>query len=191
MSEEHKRKISEANKCRQLSEESRKKISETLKGHKYGVGRVQSEDTKKKISQSLKGKRKGVKFSDEHKKNISDALKGHVFSEETKEKMSITMTGRYRGANNPNWKGGVTRDIQIIRSSKVYQRWRISVLERDGYVCVTCGCADDLHIHHIVPMSENIDMSLDVGNGVTLCYACHCKEHPNRYLLRGDSHQLR
>ena len=55
-SEEHKRKISEANKGRTLSPEHRKKISEAHKGKKL------SEETKRKISEGHRGKGSGTGF---------------------------------------------------------------------------------------------------------------------------------
>lgn len=55
-SDEHKRKISEANKGRTLSPEHRKKISEAHKGKKL------SEETKRKISEGHRGKGSGTGF---------------------------------------------------------------------------------------------------------------------------------
>ena len=112
LSEEHRRKLSEAKKGRpscmlgkkhseetkrkmkgkHLSEETRRKLSESHKGNKH------SEETKKKMSESHKGKNiwmKGKHLSEETKKKMSEALKGKPsgmlgkkHSEETKKKMS-------------------------------------------------------------------------------------------------------
>ena len=49
LSEEHLRKLSEANKGKHHSEEHRRKISEAMKG------KVRSEDTRKKMSEAKKG----------------------------------------------------------------------------------------------------------------------------------------
>lgn len=65
-------------KGKKLSEEHRRKISESERGNKH------SEESKRKISESLKGK----KFSDEHKRKLSEAKKGKKLSEEHKRKMS-------------------------------------------------------------------------------------------------------
>ena len=83
-SEEHRRKISEANKGKKLSEETKRKLSEAKKGMK------RSEETKKKISESLKGR----ELSEEHKRKMSEAKKG--MSEETKRKMSEAKKGMKR-----------------------------------------------------------------------------------------------
>lgn len=185
MSEETKRKISESNMGKKHSKETKKILSEKSKGNKNCVGRVMSDETRDKISKANKGKRKGVKFLQEHKDKISKANKGHIVSDETRDKISKANKGKLAGSKNPKWKGGITRRIQIIRSSTHYQKWRQLVLERDCFTCVNCGFAsDDLHVHHIISMSDNIDLSLDINNGVSLCYECHCNEHPGRYILK-------
>ena len=69
-SEEHKRKISEANRGRHnipLSEETKRKISEACKGI------PRSEETKRKISEA----RKGIPRSEETKRKISEARRLH------------------------------------------------------------------------------------------------------------------
>lgn len=102
LSEEHKRKIGEAS--RNKSVESRKKLSDSLKGHKL------SEETKQKISKAHKGKKyseeriqkmKEVKLTEEHKKKLSIALSGKnnpnygkKHSPEVRAKISAAITGR-------------------------------------------------------------------------------------------------
>ena len=83
MSEEQKKKISESKK--NISEETRKKLSEANKGKHH------SEESKKKMSNVKKGK----KFSEEHRRKLSEAKKGKPahnkgvpMSEEQKKKMS-------------------------------------------------------------------------------------------------------
>ena len=82
--EESKRKISEAlkgennpNYGKTLSKETRKKISETLKGENHQMyGKTHSEETKKKMSEALKGENNpmlGKKHSKEARKKISEA----------------------------------------------------------------------------------------------------------------------
>lgn len=65
-------KLSEAQKGKKMSEETKRKISSSLKGHK---GYHHSEETRKKMSLAKKGKpspRKGTKLSEETKKKISE-----------------------------------------------------------------------------------------------------------------------
>jgi len=77
LSEEHKKKLSEAGKNKVFSEETRKKLSEKNKG------RTLSEETKRKISQSREGNvpwnkgKKGLqKHSQEAKERIRESHKG-------------------------------------------------------------------------------------------------------------------
>ncbi len=63
-----------------------------------------SEEHKRKISEAMKGKtsRLGYKHSKESKKKMSEAQKGKKHTKETKKKMSETR----KGTNNGMWKGG-------------------------------------------------------------------------------------
>ena len=90
-SEETKKKISESLKGKTFSEETRKKMSENNAG--YWRGKTLSEETKKKISESKKGKT----LSEETRKKISESKKGKTHSEETKKKISESL----KGENNP------------------------------------------------------------------------------------------
>lgn len=80
------------------SEDTRIKMSESLKGHKCSKevrikiseankGKIRSENQRKNISESLKGR----KLSDEHRRKIGEASKGRKlkpFSEEQRRKLS-------------------------------------------------------------------------------------------------------
>ena len=73
------------NKGKILTDETKKKISEAKKGKSF------SEEHKKKIGMASKNRipwNKGKHLSEEHKKKISEANKGRIFSKETKKKMS-------------------------------------------------------------------------------------------------------
>ena len=85
--EEHKRKISLAQKGKKkkkLSEETKLKISKSLKGYKF------SDERKRKISKANKGKKR----SEEHKRKISKAQKGKKLSTYTKQKISVLHKGK-------------------------------------------------------------------------------------------------
>ena len=88
--EERNIKISNSTKGRIISEETKKIISKSNKGHKRNLGRIQSKETRRKISESAKGK----KISNETKLKKSLAMKGKKHSEETKKKMSISALGK-------------------------------------------------------------------------------------------------
>jgi hypothetical protein len=59
-------------------------------------------------------------FSEEHKRKISETLKGHGCSEETRRKISEAQKGKY-GSDSKNWKGGLTKKANgylLFRSPK-------------------------------------------------------------------------
>ena len=71
------------------SEESKRKISEGLKGHvSPNKGKKMSKESSEKKSKSMLGKkiRLGIKDSDETRKKKSEAFKGRIYSEESKQK---------------------------------------------------------------------------------------------------------
>ena len=84
LSEEHKRKISNSKNGHKHSNETKKKISKAMKNHKC------SEETRNKIGKANKGKKR----SEEAKRKISKANKGRICSEETKIKLSNILKGR-------------------------------------------------------------------------------------------------
>lgn len=96
-----------------LSEETKQKISKLTSGvlnHNYG--KKFSEEHRRKISEG----RKGWRYTEEHRRNMSRARKGRKLSEETKQKISKSNMGKVRteeqnrrnsetssGALNPNY----------------------------------------------------------------------------------------
>lgn len=81
ISDETRRKISESNKGKSKSEEHRKNLSISNKGHlPWNIGQPHSEETKLKISESTKGLgkgrvpwNKGKTLSDDHKRKMSES----------------------------------------------------------------------------------------------------------------------
>jgi len=69
---------------RTISDEGRKKISDSNKGRTF------TDEHKKKLSDS----KKGCTFTDEHKKKLSDSKKGCTRSDEHKKKLSDSLKGK-------------------------------------------------------------------------------------------------
>ena len=90
------------NKGKKNSCETRRKISEAMKGEKHPMfGKHHSDESKMKMSESKKGDKNplfgkrgdknpmfGKKHSKETRRKMSEALKGRKFSDEAKRKMS-------------------------------------------------------------------------------------------------------
>lgn len=87
------------NKGKHLSAETRKKMSEALKGKKcYIFGKHLSEETRKKISESQNGENNywfGKHHSAETRKKMSESKKGKPKSAETRKMMSESKKGSY------------------------------------------------------------------------------------------------
>ena len=49
--------------------------------------------------------------------------------------------------------------------------------------CERCGQTQDLHGHHIVPISKRPDLGADPTNIEVLCRECHAKEHPDLKII--------
>lgn len=84
----------------EISDETRKKISDSHKGEKHPMyGKTHSNETKEKIRQANIGKTpwiKGKTLSDEHKEKIRQAHIGITFSDEHKEKIGNAHKGKTR-----------------------------------------------------------------------------------------------
>ena len=99
--------LSEINSGKSVPEATREKISKALQGENHPLyGKSPSEETRKRMSESHKGQRLGVKFSEEHKNNLSSSIKKswesrpRHFSEETRRKMSEAQLRRHRGGDS-------------------------------------------------------------------------------------------
>ena len=81
--------------CGRLTEEHRIKLSEALSGrtlsdeHKANLRKPKSAETRKKMSEFARNNRKP-----DWKLQLSESIKGHVVKQETRQKISKTLTGR-------------------------------------------------------------------------------------------------
>ena len=159
-SEEHRKKIGEANKGRKLSQETRKKISEALKnpseetrekmrnnrpdmhgenGPMYG--KQHTEETKRQISESKKGSQspmKGKKHSEETKKKISESKRGTCKGSDNPNYGNHKLQGRYVGINSPVYGSGkaviqLTKDDEFVAEYiSSYEAEKITGINRNG-----------------------------------------------------------
>ena len=175
--EENKRNMREAAKNRPPhSEEHKRKI------RGKAIGRTKTEDTKRKISETMKGDKHhyyGKHFSAEHKRKLSESLKGKLAGEnnpnygkkaslETRRKMSECR----RLEKNPRWLGGKSFEPYGLEFNEELKR---SIRERDNYTCQYMGePAKDCH-HIDYDKTHNTPDNL-----ITLCRKCHTMANSNR-----------
>jgi hypothetical protein len=153
---------------KQHSEKTKNKISNSLKGHLgYFKGKHLSNETCKKMSIA----RKGIKFSEEHRKNLQ---KSHL--------------GQNKGKTY-NWKGGITSENNRIRTGIETRLWREAVFARDNFTCQKCKIKGNyLTPHHIQNFSQFIELRFAIDNGITFCINCH-KEFHKKYGRQNNNKQ--
>ena len=114
--------------------------------------------------------------------------KGQRPSEQTRLKMSASQKAFHK--QNPDVKLNAVKIMHEKYTNKIagtgYDKIRLRVLERDGYLCQSCNVnKTKLIVHHIdwrgkrrnVPISEwNNEMS----NLITLCIKCHNAHHRHK-----------
>ena len=75
-----------------MSDDTRKKISEANKGENHPMyGKHRSDDTRKKISEAMKGRI----VTEEQRRKISETLKGKHHTDETRQKISEAIKRRW------------------------------------------------------------------------------------------------
>lgn len=106
---------------------------------------------------------------------------GTTISEENKKKLSEQRKGKnnpmygVRGSDAPAWEGG-NPDSQSWRRTADWYEVREEAIKRDNKCCEDCGASEDLHVHHIKPVSEG-GKKFDISNLITLCKEHHYDRH--------------
>lgn len=141
--------------------EGKRRFQDETFRNKMNDGRVR-EDTINKISNSRK---QWFQNPENHKKFMTDYL--------------VLPKPKYGSASHL-WKGGLTSQNDILRSSERYTIWRKAVFERDNYICQNCKIkttSNYLHAHHIKEFAKYPELRFEVSNGITLCPDCHTLAH--------------
>ena len=135
--------------------------------------------------------------SEEHKKRIGEANTGKHQSEEARRKGSESR----KKYPNPNWKGGISKNIDHIRLQKrIHQtkrrsfkkeasgtftigEWKL-LKKQYGYRCPLCGKKEPeitLTIDHVIPISKG--GSNWIENIQPLCSFCNAKKHTRAFKI--------
>jgi len=163
-----------------------KQTKEAIKSRSLALtGRKLSEKTKEKIRQANLGKKRPEhsKFmseriiSEETKKKMGEAKRGHNVSNQTRIKISEAQSGEKCRL----WQGGISFEPYSIDWTDLLKD---SIRQRDDYTCQICGIHQDelqgfhkkLAVHHIDYDKKN----LNPENLITLCHNCHGKTNHSR-----------
>jgi len=125
-------------------------------------------------------------WSDEQKEYRRKWNKNHPEIKRMKDKKhsiktKINMSLNRRGKNNGNWKGGLTLSIRLFRKSRLYQKWRRTILKRNNNLCQIIGCMEKSNIvHHILPVKFFPELRLSLNNGITICKKHHNMIHKKK-----------
>lgn len=60
-----------------------------------------------------------------------------------------------------------------------WQRKRLEIMQRDGFICRECGTTSDLNVHHTRYIKGRKPWEYDDDDLVTLCGSCHKRTHDN------------
>lgn len=78
------------------------------------------------------------------------------------------------GENHYHWKGGISKERDMLKHKKEYIIWRTAVFMRDDYTCQWCGAINiELNADHIKPWALYPELRYAIDNGRTLCVPCH------------------
>ena len=123
----------------------------------------------------------GKKFSEEHKRKISEARKGFKMSKEQRKILSELK----KGSNHPNWKGGVKLENQRFRVTREYRNFLKKVLDRDKHFCKINNkdCKGIIEVHHILNCMDYPELRYNINNGITLCKNHHPRGRLNEKKL--------
>lgn len=66
---------------------------------------------------------------------------------------------------------------RYFRTTAKYIKVRSEALERDNHKCTVCSETEDLHVHHIIPVSKDFSLAYDKDNLITLCSLHHKEIH--------------
>ncbi len=151
-SEETKRKIGLAHLGKSISEETRKKQSVTRK-RIYRTGEA-------------------VIWC----KGLTAETDDRLASSVIKSAKTRQERGSARGANNPSWKGGISKYKYAYDWRRISRAYRLLVQN-----CEMCGLPG-YDVHH-----KDFDkLNNDIKNLMLLCRKCHRKVHPLRAIRSGE-----
>lgn len=95
-------------------------------------------------------------------------------SEETRSKMRLSAK---RGSDSNLWRGGTSTERKNIQSD--INQYRQRIMQDYNYCCGLCDKPINglSHLHHIIPVSENIELAREYYNLMPVHPHCHMEYH--------------
>lgn len=127
-----------------------------------------------------KGIYKRKPFTEKHKENIREIMKGKT-SNALGKHWKVKDTSKQWGEKNHFWKGGISVNLY---PEEWKENIRQGIRKRDEYVCQLCG----IHQHELKGWNRQLDVhhkdydkdNLNPTNLISLCRSCHVKTNHNR-----------
>lgn len=204
VSKETRQKIRESNLGKVRSEETCKKIGESRKGKlPWNFGKQYSKEIRQKLSDAHKGQVpwnkglrgvqtpwiKGKHHSEESKTKMKLSHKGKVFSEIHKKNIGKALKGLFVGKMASGWRGGISKENEIMRKRVDFRQWREAVYKRDDYTDQKYGTrGGNIHPHHILNFAEYPNIRFDPNNGITLSKQSH-REFHKKYGFKNNTRE--
>lgn len=116
----------------------------------------------------------GKKHSEKTLKKMRESHKGHLVSEDTKEKIGLANSGE----KSYRWIKDRSTLEKNKRNDPEYKQWVKKIKERDNNICKLKNkdCYGYKVAHHIKGWAEYPELRYKVNNGITLCQAHHPKK---------------
>lgn len=81
-------------------------------------------------------------------------------------------------------------NVKKLYNSKAWKETREYILKRDSYICKHCGDVAN-EVHHVTYVNgsniDNVSITLNEKNLISLCRNCHCRIHDNDRVSRGNA----
>lgn len=85
---------------------------------------------------------------------------------------------------HPSFLFGGGMDVQEIYYTTRWEHFRKKILRRDKYLCQICKrygrMREATEVHHIEHVEDAPEKIFDADNVISLCHACHNRQHPEK-----------
>jgi hypothetical protein len=182
--------ISAANRARVVTQETRRRMSISMRGNHNAMGCVRSDSTKLKLSLARVGKKHTLESR--MKISMSTAGKNHPnYGKTTPPDVKAKISMSKMGEKNGRWLGGISFEPYCPKWNKDLRR---RIRAYFNYQCVACGKdqleeSRQLSCHH-VEYNKKACCDGKPVHFAALCYRCHAKTNSDRERWENMLHRI-